>query len=98
VKSAAGERHRAVHSEIMLRVWLIRENRDLHTAQRWWVDDVRALVREAVTLSAGYSADVMEQVRSIQKRLHAAADHQAHPGARPLRAREARGASRPYHR
>ena len=26
MKSAAGERHRAVHSEIMLRVWLIREN------------------------------------------------------------------------
>ena len=73
--SAAAERHRVIRNEIMLRIRLMRENRDLYSAQRWWAVEVCALAREAIRLSVEYSADVMEQARLMQKRLHAAADH-----------------------
>jgi hypothetical protein len=75
VVGAAAERHRVIHNEIMLLVQLMRENKDLHSARRWWSAEVRALALEAVMLSAGYSVDVMERARLLQDQVHAAADH-----------------------
>jgi hypothetical protein len=75
VAGAAAERHRVIHNEIMLRIRLMRENRDLHSARSWWAAEMRALALEAVMLSAGYSGDVVERARLLQKQVHAAADH-----------------------
>jgi hypothetical protein len=75
VASAAAERHRVIRNEIMLRIRLMRENRDLYSAKRWWAVEVCALAREAIRLSVEYSGDVMERARMMQKQLHAAADH-----------------------
>ncbi len=75
VASTAAERHRVIRYEIMLRIRLMRENRDLDSAQRWWTVEVGALAREAIRLSVEYSGDVMERARLMQKRLNGLADH-----------------------
>jgi hypothetical protein len=75
VTGAAAERHRVIHNEIMLRVRLMRANKDLHSARRLWAVEVRALAVEAAMLSAGYSVDVMERAHLLQDQVHAAADH-----------------------
>jgi hypothetical protein len=75
VAGAAAERHRVIHNEIMLLARLMRDNRDLHSARRWWAVELRALALEAVRLSAGYSGDVMKRARLLQKQVHAAAHH-----------------------
>jgi hypothetical protein len=75
VAGAAAERHRVIHNEIMLLTRLMRDNKDLHSARRWWAVELHALALEAVGLSAGYSGDVMRRACLLQKQVHAAADH-----------------------